>query len=133
MSFEDLLLPNAEVLAGEYLSYVTGTSLLFPLAVEDGGTLMSFASGYTATMTLNLGDGTDVLTWTNVATGGRVIDLNPTEAASLVIRSTPAGMATLDTYRRQALAFNLIVTRTSDGLAVDLMRDCFIIPLPEHD
>lgn len=134
MPFQDLLLPNAEVVAGEYFPYTLDSSLHIPLSIEDtNGSLMSLASGYTATLTLNMPDDTNVLTFTQALVGGRIINLNPGPDASLIVQSTPAGMAALEPHVRRALAFNLIVTRTSDGLAVDVMRDCFLVPQPDHD
>lgn len=135
MSFEDLLLPEADVIAGEFIPYVVDTTFYYPLAVIDvDNSLMKFASGYTAVMTLNLANDTDVLRFTHVLTEGRQVDLNPSlSGASLVIRSTPDGMAAVEPYVRRPLAFNLIVTRTSDGMAVDLMRECYIVPSPDYD
>lgn len=135
MAFEDLLDGDARVIAGETFTHTIGASLRIPVAVVDSDdTLMSFASGYTATMTLNGREGANIATFTNTLAAGRVIDLNPSESgASLVIRSTPVGLSALSSHVNRPLIFNLLLTRTSDGLAVDVMRGCYLYPTPQHN
>lgn len=135
MSFDDLALPNAVILKGEFFDQVVSSNLYIPIAVEDtDGSLFDWSTGYTATMTLNRADGTNVVTITNTLTNGRQIDLNPPEDATLVIRGTVAGIRTLlEPHVGRSLTFSLKVTRTADLFAVDVMRDCAIRPLSAND
>ena len=134
MAFEDLLLPDAEVLTNEYIPYTVGSSLLYELAlIDDNDSLFSFAAGFTAALTLNTRAGVNVAGFTQTLTDGRRIDLSLVDGRNVAIRSTPAGLSMLAGYVYRPLAFNLVLTRTSDGLAVDVMRDCFVIPYPAHD
>lgn len=136
MAFEDLLLPNAYIEKGEFYEYVVGESLYIPGVAEDNDdarTMFDFSTGYTAAMTLNLPDGTDVLDFTQTLTSGRQIDLTKTTSRNYAIRSTPAGVAALSAYVGRALVFNLIVTHTASGIAVALIRECFIVPKNQND
>ncbi len=127
MPFEDLLLPNARIVTGETFNYTVDTTFYLPVVVQDADdSIMSFATGYTATMTLNLPDDTNVLTFTNVATGGRQINLAASANKSLVVTGTDVGMAAVEPYTNRALSFNLIVRRTSDGFAADVLRSCYL-------
>lgn len=136
MSFEELLFPDAEIIVGESIPVTLGVSTWYPVTVIDSDeSTMRFTSGYTATMTLNNSDGANITTLTNASgASGRSVNLTPLIAGpSFVIQFNAAGAAILAPYLRRRLVFNLVMTRTSDGLPIDLMRDCFIVPQSAND
>lgn len=124
--FDDFLDQLYDPQAGQEEVHVIGTTLDIRLAVLDGdGADVDLSSGYTASMQPHVKRGTIALsTFTQTLTGGRQILL---EDGYVTVRATPAASeAMFGPYAGQVATITLIVTRTSDGAAVPMFRDCFL-------
>lgn len=109
--------------------HVVGTSLNVLVTVRDGsGTLINFTTGYTAVVTPYVKRNTALSTFTQTLTSGRQIVLGN---GTVAMQCTPAASSALFApYVGQTVRMTLIVTRTSDGKAAPIWRECYL-PLLE--
>jgi len=133
--FDDLIEYNNDdsegggAIVGYRYRLVVGTTWQITwTVVDDNDANVNMTTGYTAIATFSDG-ATTIATFTETASNGRQIDISTSGA--VVFRCSPTGTAPFAAYVGRALEFNLIVTRTSDGKAVAIVRNSFLEPKPK--
>ena len=127
--FEDLLDPLYTPPTNQTAEpHVIGTSLNILVTVLDGANNpINFTSGYTAIVTPHVQRRqTALAAFTHALTGGRQVVLGN---GTIAMTATPAASTTtFGPYAELNAVMTLIVTRTSDGKAATIWREC-ILPI----
>ena len=107
--------------------HVIGTSLNILVTVLDGdNNPINFTAGYTAIVTPYVRRQTALAAFTHALTGGRQVVLGN---GTVAMTATPtASTTTFGPYAELNALMTLIVTRTSDGKAAAIWREC-ILPI----